>query len=157
SRLFLSKLTELCDGLEALCEERRGGHPHVICGDSRRLRRLGIGEGAFDCVITSPPYPGTYDYAEHQELRMTFLGMPSEFKSKEIGARSRFEGKKPDGEKKALLEWRKSFGAALGEISRALHLGGHAVMVIGDSVAGTLPVFADEVTQELCPKELVLA
>jgi hypothetical protein len=156
SRLFLSKLTELCAGLEALCRERRGGHPHVICGDSRKLRRLGIGEGGFDCVITSPPYPGTYDYAEHQELRLTFLSMPADFKSKEIGSRSRFTGKKSEADKKALLEWRKSFAQALGEISRALHLGGHLVLVVGDSVAGTMPVFADDVAQELCPKELIL-
>ena len=42
--------------------------------------------------ITSPPYAGTYDYAEHQRLRFDFLGLRHrEFDDGELGARRSFE------------------------------------------------------------------
>jgi SAM-dependent methyltransferase len=156
ARLFIARLEELVSGLQALGHDRHGGHPHVICGDSRRLHRLGIGEGAFDSVISSPPYPGTYDYADYQRLRLTFLGIDADFRSKEIGARHRFEGRKADGDK-ALLEWRKSFARALTESARAVKRGGHVALVMGDSLAGKRPVFADDVLKEICPPTLTLA
>jgi hypothetical protein len=35
-------------------------------------------ENSIDCTITSPPFPGTYDYLELHELRMKWLDFPTE-------------------------------------------------------------------------------
>ena len=38
----------------------------------------GPAENSIDCTITSPPFPGTYDYLELHELRMKWLDFPAE-------------------------------------------------------------------------------
>ena len=45
------------------------GCARVICGDARDPD---IDESDFDLVITSPPYPNNYDYADATRLEMTF-------------------------------------------------------------------------------------
>ena len=46
------------------------GNGCVICTDARSPSH----EGMFDLVITSPPYPNNYDYADATRLEMTFWG-----------------------------------------------------------------------------------
>ena len=41
------------------------------------LELVGPEENAIDCTITSPPFPGTYDYLELHELRMKWLDISS--------------------------------------------------------------------------------
>jgi hypothetical protein len=50
----------------------------VLLGDSRRLDTILNGHAAmgFDCVVTSPPYPGMRTYGADQWLRRWFLGGP---------------------------------------------------------------------------------
>jgi hypothetical protein len=53
-----------------------GPHPapvRLLEEDARLLPSLGWGEA--DLLITSPPYPGTYDYYLHHRLRMDWLGL----------------------------------------------------------------------------------
>src|SRR5579863_9889445 len=53
-----------------------GNHPapvRLLEEDARLLPSLGWGEADF--VLTSPPYPGTYDYYLHHRLRMDWLGL----------------------------------------------------------------------------------
>lgn len=45
------------------------GSAHVVCGDARDPD---IDQLDFDLVITSPPYPNNYDYADATRLEMTF-------------------------------------------------------------------------------------
>ena len=45
------------------------GRARVICGDARDPL---VDESEFDMVITSPPYPNNYDYADATRLEMTF-------------------------------------------------------------------------------------
>ena len=42
------------------------------------LTLKGPEEKTIDCTITSPPFPGTYDYFELHELRMKWLDFPTE-------------------------------------------------------------------------------
>jgi hypothetical protein len=158
ARLFRERIGELCGGLEDLCGNKRGALPRLFCGDSRRLRGLGIGEGAFDAVLTSPPYVGVYDYADHHKLRLAFFGLDSRrFQRSEIGARrsfSRHEGGR--AAHRALRTWRSDLRAALGEMARALRPGGRAALVVGDSLAGGEPVLADQVLLELVDERLEL-
>lgn len=47
------------------------GSARVVCGDARDPD---IDESEFDLVVTSPPYPNNYDYADATRLEMTFWG-----------------------------------------------------------------------------------
>jgi SAM-dependent methyltransferase len=145
-RLFEGRLALLFEGLDELARVR-GPLPRVRCCDARRLG--GFAQPAsFDLVVTSPPYAGTYDYAEQHRLRMIFLGLdPSDLARGEIGARPRFTGG-PERRARALAETAKAFGAALGEIARALVPGGRAAMVVGDSLAGGAAVLAEDLVRE---------
>jgi DNA modification methylase len=44
----------------------------VLPSDARTA--VGVGEDAIDLVVTSPPYPNNFDYADATRIEMTFLG-----------------------------------------------------------------------------------
>lgn len=149
ARLFRDRVDLLVRGLAALVRDSargRGephGRPEVHVGDARRLDA--IGDQSIDAIVTSPPYAGTYDYAEQHSLRLDFLGIPtSDLERGEIGARRHFLG---DGEarRRARRRWARAFAATLAEIQRVLRPGGRAVLMIGDSFAGDRVFWADEV------------
>ena len=145
-RLFEGRLALLFDGLDELARAR-GPLPRVVQCDARRLGGYAQ-PGSFDLVVTSPPYAGTYDYAEQHRLRMIFLGLdPRDLAQGEIGARPRFAGG-AERRARALAETAKAFGAALAEMARALVPGGRIAMVVGDSLAGGQAVRADELVRE---------
>lgn len=49
-----------------------GPRPTLIHGDARTCD--GVPDAAVDAVITSPPYPNNYDYADATRLEMCFMG-----------------------------------------------------------------------------------
>lgn len=59
------------DDLE-LCEQRSMGKGRIINGDARDC--TGVPDGYADLVVTSPPYPNNYDYADATRLEMCFFG-----------------------------------------------------------------------------------
>src|SRR5215470_17552573 len=132
ARLFADRAVELAAGLEELWRDAPRGTPppDVRLGDARALPAPA---GAFDAVLTSPPYFGTYDYAEQHALRLAFLGLPP--LKNEIGARSRSGGEEAD------------YGAVLAELGRVS--AGPIVLVIGDSLAAGRAVHADQMIRRL--------
>ncbi len=48
------------------------GVARVFSGDARTC--AGVEDGAVDLVVTSPPYPNNYDYADATRLEQTFFG-----------------------------------------------------------------------------------
>jgi hypothetical protein len=118
-----------------------------LVADARSLGRVVV-PGSADLVITSPPYAGTYDYADLHGLRMIFLGIdPAPFASREIGARSRFVAS-PERTRRALVSHASEMAQVLGEMARSLRPGGRAALVVGDSLAGRAPVRADLVVRD---------
>ncbi len=56
-----------------MSERRKGGeHPDLIQGDAREL--ASVPDRWATLVITSPPYPNNFDYADATRLEMTFFG-----------------------------------------------------------------------------------
>jgi hypothetical protein len=53
-------------------ESVTGPPAHLLPGDARVCE--GIPQSAINLVITSPPYPNNYDYADATRLEMSFLG-----------------------------------------------------------------------------------
>ncbi|MEQ1501299.1 MAG: hypothetical protein ABMB14_03670 [Myxococcota bacterium] len=84
-----------------------------------------------DLVLTSPPYPSTYDYLPMQHLRTVWLGLDEGFG--EIGAR-RYWRTGADAARKRWVEDTAAWTARAAELVRP---GGHVVVVIGDGLAPT--------------------
>jgi hypothetical protein len=83
-----------------------------------------------DLVVSSPPYAGTYDYAEHHDARFVWLGLSAgRFDEAQLGSRTRGLGVEP-------RSWREGRRRWLGEMGRVLRAGGHAVLVVGDGIVG---------------------
>jgi SAM-dependent methyltransferase len=156
ARLFGQRVELLCKGLDALARSSDAPMPAVHRGDARHLDRAGIEPASVDFVITSPPYAGTYDYAEQHQLRLDFLAMPaSRFREAEIGSREQFSGE-PEQRRRARRRYKRALGAALAEVARVLAPGGLVAVILGDSVAGDRAVRADEVMQEAAAEHFAL-
>jgi SAM-dependent methyltransferase len=138
SRFFAGRVEELARSLAALADKVPADTPppRIRLGDARKLPHLSDGE--FHLVLSSPPYAGTYDYAEHHEVRFRWLGLPrAEFDQKQVGARGESLG---SPEKR----WKGDRRRWLGEMGRVLRPGGTAVLVVGDGVVGQAPEDAAE-------------
>jgi hypothetical protein len=105
-------------------------------------------------VITSPPYAGTYDYADHQRLRFDFLGLRHKSLDEgEIGSRRSFDTSGPTAER----AWRTALSDFLASMSRALAPGALAAIVIGDSWAGGRAMYALDDVRSALPGDLGVA
>lgn len=91
-RLFDRKAEELAQRIEDYSQMLPKPPPpvEVECEDARECRS--VRPSTIDLVLTSPPYPGTYDYVAHHETRLRWLGMSSDGLDRgEIGSRRRAE------------------------------------------------------------------
>jgi len=128
SRMLSDRAVELARGLAALEARTPAGTeaPRVLLGDARKLDAVGTGEAAL--VLSSPPYAGTYDYAELHDVRFTWLDLPrARFRETQLGARTGAAGA-------FARAWREAQQRWIGEIARALRPGGHALLVVGDGI-----------------------
>jgi len=90
----------------------------------------------YDLVLSSPPYPGVYDYARHHRLRFPLFGDDGSFADRhEIGA------------KRAPGDYAADLTAALKRIP--LGANGRILLVIGDGTIGEKIVRADELLRRL--------
>lgn len=123
--LFHKKARELARRLETFSEAVPEGTPGpvVLKGDARRDPS---GPRA-DLIVTSPPYPGTYDYLPMQELREIWLGWRSPA-ALEIGPRRHWRGK----DEEARAAWIKASRAWMRSSHQGAAPGAHLVVVVGD-------------------------
>ncbi len=135
ARWFQQRVDLLCAGLEDLAKTP-GQPPEIFESDMRSLGEL-VPAGSAHGVVTSPPYAGTYDYADHQRLRFDFLGLRHRhLDQQEIGARRSLVGLTAAG------RWREELGAAVDSLATLLAPGAMAALVIGDSIAANRAFFA---------------
>ena len=145
SRLFARRAEELARQLTTLAERVPAGTPppDVRLCDARRLAHLKA--STVDRIVTSPPYLGTYDYAEQHARRFGWLGLSQKSMDAEIGARRR-------GPADALEVWQTDVDAFVTEFARVLKPGGFAYVVIGDSAVGTRIVTGDSAVRRAAEK-----
>jgi hypothetical protein len=125
----LRKGLELVERYDALAAyvPKRAKQPKFMNADVRALDRLLSRDALFDLVLSSPPYGGTYDYADHHALRYAFLGLdPAALDHDEIGAR-RFAN-----DAGSLARWDDETYAYLDAMRRRLRPEGNVVLVVGD-------------------------
>ncbi len=138
--LFHKKARELARQLEALAQAAGpDARARVHREDARDLRD----KAAFGMVVTSPPYPGVYDYVAMQHLRLRWLGMESTG-DEEIGSRRQF---RTDRET-AGATWRADTRRWVKCAARALVPGGRMVVVIGDGQVARRRIDAREPLEE---------
>ncbi len=138
--LFHKKTRELGRKIAALRELVPAGTPppDLALADARRLELL----EPVDLVLTSPPYPSTYDYVPMQHLRTVWLGLPDG--EGEIGSRRAFR----EGQRDARQEWMDDTRAWMSRALRWLRPSGHLVIVIGDGLTPAGPIDSAAVTEE---------
>jgi len=147
-RFFAKKASEL---LTRLDEYARRLPPQPLptkieLGDARRLP---FPDASVAAVITSPPYPGVYDYVEHHRLRLEWLKFDvGHLERHEIGAHRHF-AKRNDC--RAEAEWATQLGACLAEMARVLVAGGRAAILIADAAVAGRAWHADRALGELAP------
>ena len=155
-RFFETKAKDLAARLAAYTARLPADAPPAKCavGDARDLSQ--IVPGSLDLIVSSPPYPGVYDYFDHHELRLRWLGLDeTRFEADEIGARRRLSG---IGFEAAVARWEEEFGACLDAFRDALAPQGSIALVIADSVLGGRALYADEALRDLAiARGLILA
>ena len=123
TRFLIAKCHQLAQAQLNLTKLAGAGAPlpHLLCEDSRLLPSLAWGQ--FDLIITSPPYPGTYDYFQQHQLRLAWLETPiRDFESGEIGSR---RAKEP-------VRWNDALRDVLGSLARVVKPEGALYLVLGD-------------------------
>ena len=81
-----------------------------------------------DTIITSPPYPGTYDYLPLQQLRQAWFDLDMKEDS-EIGSRRSFKSKR-----NAYEGWLKDTDDWMASAANALAVGGKIAIVVGEGI-----------------------
>lgn len=66
------RLAQMIEDRAAFVGAGRGSSAHLVQGDARELEQHVC--GPFDLMLTSPPYPNNYDYADATRLEQTFWG-----------------------------------------------------------------------------------
>jgi DNA modification methylase len=146
SRLFVRKTEELAARLVEMTSET-APLARVLEGDARRLD--GVRDGSVALAVTSPPYPGNYDYLAHHAARLRWLRLPpGSFDRAEIGARRRLD---PLGAAAGAARWRDEIGEALRALGRVLADDGAAVLLLADSVVAGAPVYAVDLIRAVAP------
>jgi hypothetical protein len=151
ARHFAQRVDLLVAGLDDLAKVH-ATLPEVHEHDIRKLGAI-IPDGSAAGIITSPPYAGTYDYAEQQRLRFDFFGLRHrDLDEGELGSRRAFEA---DPEE-ALRHWKKALAGVINRITTALAPGRAAALVMGDSVAKGRAIYALDELREALTSEVVI-
>jgi DNA modification methylase len=147
SRIFVGRARELTEQLAAYEQLLPPGAlvPAVVEGDARHIRFLP--DRTVDLILSSPPYPGNYDYWHHHAQRIRWLGLDDRpLAQGEVGARRALE--REETEQAAAL-WRRDLGRVLLEAKRLLAPGGKLVFILADSVVRGRPFYNDEFMVEV--------
>lgn len=87
---FVQKFLKTIQSIEDLSkiDSARRNTPQIFTLDSRNITSEMVPDNSIDLVVTSPPYPNSYDYYLYHKLRMLWLGYDHRVVQKEeIGSR----------------------------------------------------------------------
>lgn len=104
-----------------------------------------IDDNSVDLIVTSPPYPNTYDYYLYHKLRMYILGYDVvSVRENEIGSRNKHSSQKRD-----ISDFVKDMIMCFKQFSRVLKANKFFVIVIGDSIIANQFIDAYDLTNEI--------
>lgn len=144
--LFRNKLLDMGERMKRFNMEASDCRTDVYLEDCREMNFLPA--NSIDLIVTSPPYPNTYDYYLYHKLRMFWLEMNWESaKFNEIGSRLRHSSHKENIES-YINDMKKSFE----KFKNILKPEKLFVIVAGDAVIRNELLKADEIIGELAEK-----
>ena len=149
SRFLVKKAAELGQKLAEYRQSLPAEAPPATftLGDARKLP--GMARRSVTLVVSSPPYPGVYDYVSHHDDRLRWLGLSADaFEELEIGSRRELS---QESFGPALARWERDLGATLASLARALTPSGRAVLLIADSTLAGKALFAERVIEKAAP------
>lgn len=157
TKLFVRKTEELARRLDEFTALLPKPPPkaRVFLDDATKLAK--VKDDSIDAVITSPPYAVTYDYLQHHQMRMRWLGLDEKPLAKgEIGARRAYERLGP---RDAYEKWAGELAALFRALGRVTRRNANVVLLIADSATargprGEPPVAlrADEIVAEVAER-----
>jgi len=119
------------------------GLTRVELADSRELGFLS--DSSIDLLVTSPPYANTYDYYLYHKHRMNWLGLNwKDAMDDEIGSRNKHSSKKEE-----IGLYSDDMQRSFEHFARVVRPGGHAILVIGDSVIRDVLHKADDIVRSI--------
>lgn len=119
---FLRRYTlDTLTRLKAFARVRSGRSAEIVHGDAREV----LPRGAFDAVVTSPPYPGLIDYHEQHRYAYELLGLDDR-REREIGAAGLGTAKG------ALASYVEGISRVFASCAETLRKGGRIVVVVND-------------------------
>lgn len=148
-RFFGKKTQELVTRLREFADKVPSGmrEPSVRLGDARQLP---LDAESVNAIVTSPPYPGVYDYVEHHWLRLKWLGFDTRhLENHEIGAKRQALRNSPDAFREA---FHQQLQDCLREMARVIVPDGSIALVIADSVIGQRAWYADDAINMLAQR-----
>lgn len=127
---FLRKVEDMSNRMNELRSIVKDSVTSVHVHDQDSTNLSFVEQGSIDLVVTSPPYPNTYDYYLYHRNRMYWLGMdPKRIQLLEIGSRNKHSDDDLgiEGYLDPMSRWMQ-------EIHRVLKPNKHLAVVIGDAI-----------------------
>ena len=138
--LDMTKRMKVFNKVASVCDAK------AYHADSRELDFLD--ENIADLIVTSPPYPNTYDYYLYHKLRMFWLKMDWErAKFNEIGSRLRHSSLK-----EPIDNYMKDMVRCFKHFNRILKPRKKFVIIIGDSIIRKEFLKGDKIVRELAKR-----
>jgi DNA modification methylase len=114
----------------------RRNQPRVLTADISEIGAGTLAESSVDLVVTSPPYPNSYDYYLYHKLRMRWLGFDYRaVQADEIGSRYEHSSRRAP-----IDTFITRIRPAIATISRAMKPSKLAYFFVGDSVIAGQPI-----------------
>lgn len=144
AKLYQNKTRELVGLLEtseALFQNTPAARMRL--GDARELP--GLPDRSVDLVVTSPPYPGVYDYVEHHRTRLRWLGADANpLERGEIGARRSMRSLDA-GE--AARSFEQEMFDLFTAFRRVLRPRGKVILLLADGAWNNRPIRVEEIVK----------
>jgi len=144
--LFKHKAMDMVERMRTFFQVASDCEANAYHADARELDFLE--DNSADVIITSPPYPNTYDYYLYHKLRMFWLKMDWErAKHNEIGSRLRHSSQRENVD-----TYMRDMAKCFEHFSRILKPRRPFVIVVGDSIIRKELLRGDEVVSELAKR-----
>lgn len=137
---FLRRCRQACESWDAHSELVHPDTPRPLL-EKADARETCAQDHTVETIITSPPYPGVYDYVAEQDLRAKWLGNTEWMR----GAAGREIGRRDSNRE----TWAKSMGDVLLEFQRITRNGANIFLVVGDGAVAGKAVRVDKILRTL--------
>jgi site-specific DNA-methyltransferase (cytosine-N4-specific) len=145
-QLFKTKLSDMVKRMQEFNKEATDSTCDIYNKDTRMLDFLD--DNSADFMVTSPPYPNTYDYYLYHKHRMFWLDLGWEhMKKDEIGSRL-----KHSSQRQGIEPYLNDMETCFSHFNRILKKNGYFVFIIGDCIINHQRYSGKDLTAKMIKK-----